>query len=443
MIDDDDGSLSPIRNYFDESVPDGVDAEAIRTALSDVASSSRETTQRSSGWTSSDDEADAMEQDDEDPETDKNGRSFREHRRAHYDEFWKVKELRRKGSFLEDEEEDEADKQRRNAMSSSLAASGSGHGSGVTDIDIDDETGATLNQKSVGAPSFIKFPRWREGDNRSDKTSIISDNIILAKIVPIFSFTKFMACLVCVNCLPPSIEGFPFSWDWCVSSSSMEELLAKTHNLQVTDDEEWEIDKSLFITIAKCNLRGRLCTTTEHSWSFLKKVLGGIWRLKEAEWNLKIKEKYESGLFLTFTFASESIQNRILTKMPWYLSNGVLILGKMENSNESWNNDLINFPIWGRASGVPIDLLTTNNTRKMATKTGEVITVNNSDISKMVADGFFRFRVWMSIKKPLGQSKLQGNHTIKKAMGATHDTVNSQFIWATRRHTYRGRKDDR
>ncbi|KAF4358240.1 hypothetical protein G4B88_030544 [Cannabis sativa] len=220
----------------------------------------------------------------------------------------------------------------------------------------------------------------------------------------------------------------------------MEELLAKTHNLQVTDDEEWEIDKSLSITIAKCNLQGRLCTTTEHSRSLLKKVLGGIWRLKEAEWNLKIKEKYESGLFLTFTFASESIQNRILTKMPWYLSNGVLILGKMENSNESWNNDLINFPIWGRALGVPIDLLTTNNARKMAAKTGEVITVNNSDISKMVADGFFRFRVvnaygtWLKSESScrdrfqghqlsMDNQKLQGNHTTKQAMGVTHDTV--------------------
>ncbi|KAF4392679.1 hypothetical protein G4B88_029418 [Cannabis sativa] len=33
--------------------------------------------------------------------------------------------------------------------------------------------------------------------------------------------------------------------------------------------------------------------------------------------------------------------------------------------------------------------------------TREVITVQNSDVSRMVANGFFRFQVWMSIKKPI------------------------------------------
>ncbi|KAM5557303.1 protein phosphatase inhibitor 2 [Rosa sericea] len=103
---DDEGSLSPIRrSRFDECIGDAVHAEAIRSALSDVASSSTKKTTRATGWTSSEDEADTMDQDDEDSE--KSGRSFREHRRAHYDEFQKVKELRRKGSLLDDEEEDE------------------------------------------------------------------------------------------------------------------------------------------------------------------------------------------------------------------------------------------------------------------------------------------------------------------------------------------------
>ncbi|KAF4362567.1 hypothetical protein F8388_011394 [Cannabis sativa] len=64
----------------------------------------------------------------------------------------------------------------------------------------------------------------------------------------------------------------------------------------------------------------------DHSRGFLKKVLGGIWRLKDGEWNLKIKEKLK------------------------------------QNSNESWKHDLTSFPIWGRAWDVPIDLLTIHNT---------------------------------------------------------------------------------
>ncbi|KAG6579685.1 Geraniol 8-hydroxylase, partial [Cucurbita argyrosperma subsp. sororia] len=104
MIEDDD-SLSPVRDRFAMCVGDAMHAEAIRTALNDVASSSGKSSQRSSGWTSSEDEADAMDQDDED----KANLSFKEHRRAHYDEFRKIRELRRNGSILVDEEDEEDD----------------------------------------------------------------------------------------------------------------------------------------------------------------------------------------------------------------------------------------------------------------------------------------------------------------------------------------------
>ncbi|CAN8244589.1 unnamed protein product [Cochlearia groenlandica] len=112
MIDDNDESLSPRGRTFDECVDDMQRAEDLKNVLNDgAASSSRNTRQGSGGgWSSCDEEVDPMNQDEEDSENGKN-KGFSEHRRAHYDEFRMVKELRSSGSFVyEDEEEDDGAK---------------------------------------------------------------------------------------------------------------------------------------------------------------------------------------------------------------------------------------------------------------------------------------------------------------------------------------------
>lgn len=135
MIDDDeDGSLSPMRGgTFKDGFENAMHAEAIRSALNDVASSSK-TESHDPGWTSSEDEADAMEDDEEGLDSERR-RSFREHRKAHYDEFHKVKELLQNGPLVEDESDEEAketrEKHGRCDSSSSITA-------GVKDIDIEE-----------------------------------------------------------------------------------------------------------------------------------------------------------------------------------------------------------------------------------------------------------------------------------------------------------------
>lgn len=134
MIDDDDGSLSPIWDSFVEGPVASVHAEAIRSALHDVASSSK-STKRSSGWTSSDDETDAMDLEDEDSDSERR-KSFRELRRVHYDEFHRIKEFQRQGSSLDDDD-CEDDVGGSGLKKNSGSDSSSSLTEGLKDIEID------------------------------------------------------------------------------------------------------------------------------------------------------------------------------------------------------------------------------------------------------------------------------------------------------------------
>ncbi|KAL2324515.1 hypothetical protein Fmac_023573 [Flemingia macrophylla] len=97
---DDDSSPSAVREDFDEYVGDkNHSANAEQSAFNNAGCRPRQ----SDDWTSSEDEVEEIEEDED------KSLSFKEHRKAHYDEYLKVKELQQKASILEDSSDEDND----------------------------------------------------------------------------------------------------------------------------------------------------------------------------------------------------------------------------------------------------------------------------------------------------------------------------------------------
>eukprot|EP00244_Chara_vulgaris_P009278 TRINITY_DN3915_c0_g1_i1.p1 TRINITY_DN3915_c0_g1~~TRINITY_DN3915_c0_g1_i1.p1 ORF type:complete len:179 (+),score=36.64 TRINITY_DN3915_c0_g1_i1:701-1237(+) len=116
---DNDGMNSPMPYDLEGSVME-VQAEAIREALTEVASGSNNNDSLSannSEWASSEDEGDEMDHDLSGSESVENGKrrlSFEEQRRKHYDEYRKVKELVAQGKRIDDDDEDSGENGKEN-----------------------------------------------------------------------------------------------------------------------------------------------------------------------------------------------------------------------------------------------------------------------------------------------------------------------------------------
>ncbi|XP_066331966.1 protein phosphatase inhibitor 2-like [Miscanthus floridulus] len=101
MIDEDEGPVSPLR-LSEDSVDKSAHADAIKTALAEAVSSGK--IFDGSGWDRCDSEEDI-----------KQGKAFEEHRKVHYDEYHKMKELLQKGTRNDDSDEDEREVGNRKA----------------------------------------------------------------------------------------------------------------------------------------------------------------------------------------------------------------------------------------------------------------------------------------------------------------------------------------
>ncbi|VFQ64110.1 unnamed protein product [Cuscuta campestris] len=157
MIDEDDyESLSPVRNSSEDGTGNGIHAEAIQRALKDVESRNDKT--RPTGWPSSEDEADEMDEDDEGSDSERS-RRFEEHRRAHYDEYKRVKLLRKGSLGMEDESDEESSHAvEKNYDGGAGCSSSTVTAAGVKDMETGEEEEGAPKQSSSSSSSSSSAP---------------------------------------------------------------------------------------------------------------------------------------------------------------------------------------------------------------------------------------------------------------------------------------------
>ncbi|KAF4403130.1 hypothetical protein G4B88_027901 [Cannabis sativa] len=109
----------------------------------------------------------------------------------------------------------------------------------------------------------------------------------------------------------------------------------------------------------KSCLMGRFCSNKNVNRSLIRTILGRVWRLEEVDW----------GRF-----------SKILTK---------------------WEDELTRFPLSGRVLNLPTKSITKNNMMRLAGLAGEIIEVQQEDVTKIALNGYFWFKVWISIDKPI------------------------------------------
>ncbi|KAF4369866.1 hypothetical protein F8388_011736 [Cannabis sativa] len=199
--------------------------------------------------------------------------------------------------------------------------------------------------------------------------------------------------LSCEKSLPEGMPNTP--------EITMDDLLSRTHNLSVLDEDEWEVNEEGREAVEKLCAIGRLISNRPMSRSLLRTILGRVWGISEKNWGVEIKFTIKESMFLVFSFKSTQDLNRILTKNHWFLNNGTLILERMNQLPTDWESVLTRFPISGRILHLPTRSITQRNMERLANLAGDLIEVQKADIPRIVAKGFFTFKVWCDINKPL------------------------------------------
>ncbi|KAL5541994.1 hypothetical protein UlMin_009704 [Ulmus minor] len=171
----------------------------------------------------------------------------------------------------------------------------------------------------------------------------------------------------------------------------MEELVDRTLQLKMREDEDWESLPMEPVEITGLSLLGSLLTKKPWTKKLTKTVLGRIWGV-EIGWDLKIIKQENKACILGFYFTDRDLLEMVLESRPWRLNDGVLFIDRWPNSGDWMDANLSSFSCWVTAFGIPLHLFTEKNIRKIAGYAGEVEEIQFDNAQNAHWRNFIRFK---------------------------------------------------
>ncbi|KAK1354440.1 hypothetical protein POM88_047696 [Heracleum sosnowskyi] len=104
-------------------------------------------------------------------------------------------------------------------------------------------------------------------------------------------------------------------------------ILDKTKNLQVEGEDGCEIEENIEGLLDNIICYGRLWTNKKFNRKLIKTILSRMWGVESNAWTVKIKERFKDSFVLVFSFKEKNQLKKITEKAPWFLNNGMLVMG--------------------------------------------------------------------------------------------------------------------
>lgn len=166
--------------------------------------------------------------------------------------------------------------------------------------------------------------------------------------------------------------------------------------VQEGDIVDLESDAKRTLEVAKHALVGKIISDKDLNRKTVRGMITKSWGNPRGMYILDLN----TNTYL-FNFSEPVTPRRIMAEAPWNILGSLLCLHRWTPEFTLHEIDFSYSPFWIQIHGVPLEGISKENARKIASKIGEVEVVEDPFVGYKLARGFMRARVCVDITKPL------------------------------------------